>query len=165
MQNNCIIICSFFFSCFYCRLETLNIKCNGGKAKILGTFVCVGGALLLTLYKGKPLFDVSHYQSAAPAAMRSAMKQASPPTRITEKWTIGVIALIMGTLFWSSWFILQSNIGKIYPCQYSSTAIMTLFGAIQSAILALSTGRNLSMWVPKGKIQIFTVLYSVSILL
>ncbi|MED6216436.1 hypothetical protein PIB30_007780 [Stylosanthes scabra] len=145
-------------------LETLNIKCKSGKAKILGTIVCVGGALLLTLYKGKPLFDVSHYESAAPAsaAMRSAMKQgsSSPPTRIIEKWSIGVIALILGTLFWSSWFILQSNIGKMYPCRYSSTAIMTLFGAIQSAILAFSTGRDLSMWIPNGKIQILTVLYS-----
>ncbi|XP_027348616.1 WAT1-related protein At3g30340-like [Abrus precatorius] len=141
-------------------LETVNIKCSSGKAKIIGTFVCIGGALLLTLYKGKPLFDNSHHQSAVPPlAMRSEMDQASS-TRITEKWTIGVIALIMGTLFWSSWFILQSNISKKYPCQYSSTAIMTFFGAMQSAILGLSTGRNLSSWFLRGKIQIITVLYS-----
>ncbi|KAG5015433.1 hypothetical protein JHK85_021569 [Glycine max] len=135
------------------RLETVNIKCKGGKAKILGTFVCIGGALLLTLYKGKPLFDGSHYQSA--------MDQASSTTRSTQKWTIGVIALIMGTLFWSFWFILQSKIGKRYPCQYSSTAIMTFFGAMQAAILGFSTGSsNLSSWVLKDKIQIITVLYS-----
>ncbi|TKY60057.1 WAT1-related protein [Spatholobus suberectus] len=141
-------------------IETVNIKCKGGQAKILGTFVCIGGALLLTLYKGKPLFDDSHYQSAVPpVAMRSAMDQDST-TRITQKWTIGVIALIMGTLFWSFWFILQSKIGKRYPCQYSSTAIMTFFGAMQAAILGLSTGSNLSTWVLKGKIQIITVLYS-----
>lgn len=133
----------------------MNIKCKGGKAKILGTFVCIGGALLLTLYKGKPLFDGSHYQSA--------MDQASSTTRSTQKWTIGVIALIMGTLFWSFWFILQSKIGKRYPCQYSSTAIMTFFGAMQAAILGFSTGSsNLSSWVLKDKIQIITVLYSVS---
>ncbi|KAK7400172.1 hypothetical protein VNO78_11372 [Psophocarpus tetragonolobus] len=141
-------------------LETVNIKCKSGTAKIVGTLVCVGGALLLTLYKGKPLFDVSHYQSAVSAvATRSAMDQAST-ARTTQKWTIGVIALIMGTLFWSFWFILQSKIGKRYPCQYSSTAIMTFFGAIQAAILGLSTGTNLSSWVLKDKIQIITVLYS-----
>ncbi|RDX74001.1 WAT1-related protein [Mucuna pruriens] len=135
-------------------LETVNIKCKGGKAKILGTFVCIGGALLLTLYKGKPLFDDSHYQSAV-----SPVAKAST-TRITQKWTIGVIALIMGTLFWSFWFILQTKIGKKYPCQYSSTAIMTFFGAMQAAVLGFSTGTNLSSWVLKGKIQIITVLYS-----
>jgi len=140
----------------------VNIKCTGGKAKILGTFVCVGGALVLTLYRGKPLFDVSHYETAVPpVAMRSAMYQAASSARTTQKWTIGVIALIMGTLFWSFWFILQSKIGKRYPCQYSSTAIMTFFGAMQAAILGLSTGSNLSSWVLKDKIQIITVLYSV----
>lgn len=156
MKNiyKCTISFPFFFW-FYYRLETVNIKCKGGKAKILGTFVCIGGALLLTLYKGKPLFDGSHYQSA--------MDQASSTTRSTQKWTIGVIALIMGTLFWSFWFILQSKIGKRYPCQYSSTAIMTFFGAMQAAILGFSTGSsNLSSWVLKDKIQIITVLYSVS---
>ncbi|KAL2343276.1 hypothetical protein Fmac_004561 [Flemingia macrophylla] len=143
------------------RLETVNIKFQGGKAKILGTFVCIGGALLLTLYKGKPLFDVSHYQSAVPPeAMRSSAMDQGSSTRKTQKWTIGVIALIMGTLFWSFWFILQSKIGKRYPCRYSSTAIMTFFGAMQAAIIAFSTGSNLSSWVVKDKIQIITVLYS-----
>ncbi|XP_019461148.1 PREDICTED: WAT1-related protein At3g30340-like isoform X1 [Lupinus angustifolius] len=134
------------------RLETINIKCNSGKAKILGTFVCIGGALLLTFYKGKPLFNnYSHYEYEAPA---------SPATKSTEKWTIGVITLILGTLFISSWYILQSNIVKRYPCQYSSTAIMNFFGAIQSAILGFSIDKKLSMWVIKGKIQIITILYS-----
>ncbi|GLT57667.1 hypothetical protein SLA2020_306240 [Shorea laevis] len=36
---------------------------------------------------------------------------------------------------------------------------MSFFGAIQSALLSLSTGRNLSIWVLKGKMQIITVLY------
>ncbi|KAK7247186.1 hypothetical protein RIF29_42063 [Crotalaria pallida] len=131
-------------------LESVNIKSNSGKAKIVGTFVCIGGALLLTLYKGKPLFNFSH-QSLAPAA--------SPITRSTEKRTIGVIALVVGTIFMASWYILQSNIVKRYPCQYSSTAITTFFGAIQSAIICLSTSRNLSIWVVKDKIQILTALY------
>ncbi|KAI9071114.1 hypothetical protein K1719_046922 [Acacia pycnantha] len=56
--------------------------------------------------------------------------------------------------------ILGTVIGKRFPCQYSSTAIMTFFGAIQSAALSLATGRNLSMWVLKGKMQIITVLFS-----
>ncbi|KAK7247187.1 hypothetical protein RIF29_42064 [Crotalaria pallida] len=135
------------------RLETMNIKLRSGKAKIVGIFVCIGGALLLTLYKGKPLFNFSNsqYEFSAPASS-SAMS--------IEKWTFGVIALIVGTLFMSSWYILQSHIGKRYPCRYSSTTIMNFFGAIQSAILGFSIDRNLSMWVLKGKIQIITVLYS-----
>ncbi|KAJ7968744.1 WAT1-related protein [Quillaja saponaria] len=138
-------------------LETVNIKCNSGRAKILGSLVCISGAMVLTFYKGMPLFHFSHSQAAAPT-MSSAVKMSH--TAKAGRWTIGLIALFVGTLFWSSWFLLQSNIGKRYPCQYSSTAIMTFFGAIQSAILSLCTGRNLSMWVLKGKIEIVTVLYA-----
>ncbi|XP_057433499.1 WAT1-related protein At3g30340-like [Lotus japonicus] len=131
-------------------LETVNIKCNSGRAKIVGTLVCIGGTLLLTLYRGKALFNFSHYQSAVKLA----------PTRTARGWTIGVIALILGTLFWSSWFILQSNISKRYPCQYSSTAIMSFFGAIQSAAICFFTDQNLSIWVLKGKIQLISILYA-----
>ncbi|XP_028755706.1 WAT1-related protein At3g30340-like [Neltuma alba] len=144
-------------------LESVDIKCNSGRAKILGTVVCIGGALMLTLYKGKPLFSFdSHYDSSAssaPISTSSAVKLVASSVS-PGKWTLGVIALILGTLFWSSWFIVQSKISKRFPCQYSSTAIMTFFGAIQSAVLSLATGRNLSMWVLKGKMQIVTVLFS-----
>ncbi|XP_040987365.1 WAT1-related protein At3g30340-like [Juglans microcarpa x Juglans regia] len=138
-------------------LETVNLKCNSGRAKILGTVVCVGGATLLTLYRGMPLFDHSHSQSVT-QIMGHAVKLSS--AKKTQRWTVGSVALVMGVLFWSSWFLLQSPIGKRYPCQYSSTAIMSFFGAIQSAILSLSTNRNLSAWVLKGKMEIITVLYA-----
>ncbi|XP_027931534.1 WAT1-related protein At3g30340-like [Vigna unguiculata] len=139
-------------------LETVKIKCNSGRAKILGSLVCIGGVLILTLYKGKPLFNFSHYESAASMVKSSAANAYS--TKTTERWTIGVIAMVIGTMFWSSWYILQSKISKSYPCQYSSTAIMSFFGALQSAVICLCTDHNLSIWVLKGKIQIIAFLYS-----
>ncbi|EOY23796.1 hypothetical protein QUC31_008437 [Theobroma cacao] len=139
------------------RIETVNLKSNGGRAKILGSVICVGGALLLTLYKGMPLFKHPRSQALAPT-MANAIKLSS--SRRAERWTIGCLALIVGTMLWSSWFIIQSHVGKRYPCQYSSTAIMSFFGAIQSALLSLSTSRDLSIWVLRGKVEIITVLYS-----
>ncbi|KAK7834695.1 wat1-related protein [Quercus suber] len=150
------ILCYLFFSAIV-GLETVDIKCNSGRAKVLGTVVCIGGAILLTLYRGVPLFDHSHSQ-AVTQMMDHAIKLNS--TKKTERWTLGSIALVVGTFFWSSWFLLQSTIGKRYPCQYSSTAIMSFFGAIQSAILSFSTNRNLSAWALNGKIEIMTVLYA-----
>ncbi|KAH7560833.1 hypothetical protein ACOSP7_016745 [Xanthoceras sorbifolium] len=133
-------------------IEKVNIKCNSGKAKVVGTLVCIAGGILLILYKGVPLFDSSHSEPET--------QNHSHSTRGTEKWTLGCIALTAGTLFWSSWFVIQSNIGKRYPCQYTSTAIVTFFGAIQSAILSLCTSRKLSIWIPKDKIEIFSILYA-----
>lgn len=138
----------------------MNLKCNSGRAKVLGTLVCIAGAAILTLYKGVPLFD--HSKSTSTQTMLDhGIKMSS--TRNKERWTIGSIALVAGTLLWSSWFLVQSNISKLYPCQYSSTTIMNFFGAIQSAILGLCTGKHLSIWVLRGKEQVLTVLFSVSI--
>jgi len=142
------------------RLETVKIKCKSGRAKILGSLVCIGGALMLTLYKGKPLFHFSHHESAASMTKSSAVKPYS--TNTTGRWTIGVIAMVMGTMFWSSWYILQSKISKRYPCQYSSTAIMSFFGAVQAAVICFCTDHNFSIWVLKGKMQIIAFLFSVS---
>ncbi|KAK7332072.1 hypothetical protein VNO80_28819 [Phaseolus coccineus] len=139
-------------------LETVKIKCNSGRAKILGSLVCIGGALMLTLYKGKPLFNFSHYESAASMTKSSAVKPYS--TNTAGRWTIGVIAMVMGTIFWSSWYILQSKISKRYPCQYSSTAIMSFFGAVQAAVICFCTDHNFSIWVLKGKMQIIAFLFS-----
>eukprot|EP00257_Ricinus_communis_P025652 XP_025013066.1 WAT1-related protein At3g30340 isoform X2 [Ricinus communis] len=138
-------------------MENVNIKSNSGRAKVVGTLVCVGGAMLLTLYRGMPLF--SHPQSRS---IHQAIQHGINPnyTKRAERWTIGCVALIVGVLLWSSWFILQSNVSKRFPYQYSSTAIMTFFGAIQSAVLCFSTERNLSIWILKGKIEILTVLYA-----
>ncbi|KAF7803282.1 WAT1-related protein [Senna tora] len=141
-------------------LESVNIKSKSGKGKIIGTVICIGGALLLTLYKGKPLFNDNYCDHHHNVESSAILKVANSPARNAKRWSVGVIALIVGTLFWASWFILQANIGKRYPCQYSSTAIMTSFAAIQSAVLSFSTGHTLSMWLLKGKLQILTVLFS-----
>lgn len=128
------------------RLETVNVKYSSGRAKVVGALVCLGGAILLTVYKGMPLF---HFPN-----------QVDP---VSHRWVVGSMALFAGMLCWSSWFLVQSRIGKSYPCQYSSTAIMASFSAVQSAILSSSIDRNLSIWVLKGKSDIFIVLYAVSI--
>ncbi|XP_039022844.1 WAT1-related protein At3g30340-like [Hibiscus syriacus] len=139
------------------RIETVNLRSNSGRGKILGSVICVGGALLLTLYKGRPLFKHPHSYAMAPT-VSNAVKLSS--SRRAERWTIGCLALIVGTLLWSSWFIIQSYVGRRYPCQFSSTAIMSFFGAIQSAALSLLINRDLSMWALKGKAEIITVLYA-----
>ncbi|KAM7280281.1 hypothetical protein ACFE04_007415 [Oxalis oulophora] len=135
-------------------LEKVDVKSNAGRAKILGTLICVGGAMLLTLYIGPHLLNYSHSEA------KTYHVAKTNTTKGTESWTAGMIALVIGTLLWSSWFPIQASIGKRYPCQYSSTAIMLFFGVIQSAILSMCINKNLSIWVLKGKFEIITVFYA-----
>uniref|UniRef100_A0A1U7WIQ5 WAT1-related protein n=1 Tax=Nicotiana sylvestris TaxID=4096 RepID=A0A1U7WIQ5_NICSY len=46
-----------------------------------------------------------------------------------------------------------------YPYQYSSTAIMSLFGAFQSTILSFIISRNISKWILKGGLEILSVIF------
>ncbi|XP_027364820.1 WAT1-related protein At3g30340-like [Abrus precatorius] len=134
-------------------IEKVNVQSKSGKAKVLGTTVCIGGAVLLVLYKGMPLID--------PHSQHIADEVTSPtPSAKLEKWIIGSIILTIGCLLWSSWFIIQAKISKKYPCQYSSTAILSLFAAIQSAILTLIIKRNNASWILKGKLEIMCVIYT-----
>ncbi|KAL3738454.1 hypothetical protein ACJRO7_019917 [Eucalyptus globulus] len=139
------------------RIERVNIKSSSGKAKIVGTLVCVGGALTLTLYRGRPLFSSSHSQAVI--SMSDHATKLNSADRM-QNWRLGLICLVLGTLLWSLWFLLQSKIAKRYPCQYSSTAIMCFFGSVQSAALSFSTSRSLSIWILRGRTEIFTVLFA-----
>ncbi|KAL3499126.1 hypothetical protein ACH5RR_041858 [Cinchona calisaya] len=158
-------------------IEGISIKSSGGRAKVIGTMACLGGAILLTLYKGMPLIhfspspaaaDVVGTHRSAPAGgdmalisrLSSSLSSSSPSPKKKEGWIIGCVALFAGTLMWSSWFLLQSNISKRYPCQYTSTAIMAFFSSLQSAILCLAIYRNLSIWVLQGKLVILSIIYA-----
>ncbi|KAG5077353.1 hypothetical protein JHK82_056048 [Glycine max] len=134
-------------------VEKVNMQSKSGKAKVMGTLVCIGGALLLVLYKGMPLIN--------PQSQHIANKITSTlPAAKLEKWIVGSILLTLGCLLWSSWFIIQAKISKKYPCQYSSTAILSLFAAIQSATLTLVFKRNNASWILKGKLEIMSVAYA-----
>lgn len=132
------------------RMEKVSMQSKSAKAKVLGTFVCIGGALILILYKGIPLINPQSHKVTTPASASSL-----------KKWIIGSIFLTASCVFWSSWFLIQEKVGKKYPYRYSSTAITSFFATIQSAILNLIIHRNNAKWILKGKLQIMTVVYSV----
>ncbi|KAI3955145.1 hypothetical protein MKX01_034174 [Papaver californicum] len=140
-------------------LETVDMKSKSGGAKVLGTFVCVGGAMLLSLYKGMQLTDFPDSRETTRTHTTNTVNWLSPDSK-SERWTIGTIALVCSMIVWSSWYLLQAKIGKTYPCQYSTTTMMCFFGAIQSALLSLATNQDYSSWLLKGKVQIIAVLYT-----
>lgn len=133
------------------------MKSKGGRAKVLGTLVCISGNLILILYKGIPLTSPGSATAKTNGARPTV--QAETP----ERWLIGSLVLTAGCFMWSSWFLMQSRVGKVYPCQYSSTCIMSFFSAIQSAVLHLIIDTKNSAFVVKGKFAILSLIYAVSI--
>lgn len=84
-------------------MEKLNMKKVRCQAKVVGTIVTVAGAMLMTLYKGNALNlvwsgSILHTTSNGPAVA----------TGVSDKdWLKGSILLIIATLSWASFFILQ----------------------------------------------------------
>ncbi|XP_031101195.1 WAT1-related protein At3g30340-like [Ipomoea triloba] len=146
---NVVPIDTFLMALLF-RQEKLNMKCRSGKAKVLGTLICLMGTIVLTLYKGKPLTN------NAPSSPLGSIEAHHD----TKSWVIGSLFLFAGCLTWSSWFIIQGRVMSDYPYQYSSTSIMSFFGAIQSAVLCIIIDRNTSIWRLKGSMEIWTIIYS-----
>ncbi|KAI9126397.1 hypothetical protein K1719_002818 [Acacia pycnantha] len=147
-------------------IEKVNLKSTSGRTKVLGSFTCIGGALILGLYKGIPLTGIttSHNENSNILSPSPSSWSSPPPSSSSSsQWAIGSVLLTGGCLLWASWFLIQARINKRYPFQYSSTAILSLFGSIQSAVLNLIINRNTNyatIWILHGKLQIMTVVYT-----
>lgn len=88
----------------YCRMEDLNIRTWGGITKCLGAILCVGGALSISLYKGKKFYigNHSHHdETIIVGAHKSHMLR-------------GTFFLIASCCCSTAWFIMQVCISSHY---------------------------------------------------
>ncbi|KAL1215927.1 WAT1-related protein [Cardamine amara subsp. amara] len=134
------------------RIEKLNMKSKAGMGMVMGTLICIGGALLLTMYKGIPLTKLHKLEIHQSMNNKTAMKP--------ENWVIGCVLLFAGSSCFGSWLLIQSKVNEKYPCQYSSTVILSFFGTIQCALLSLIKSRDIAAWVLTDKLDILAIVYT-----
>lgn len=147
----------YFLFCI--RLERVNLKQIQGIAKVIGTLVTFGGALVMTLYKG-PLINLlsssktSHHQNGTHSPQ-------SP-----RHWISGTLFLLLGCLAWSSFFILQSVTLKRYPAEISLSCLICTMGALQGLVVALVAGHHsgVAAWAIGWDFRLYGPLYLVSML-
>ncbi|KAH9742040.1 WAT1-related protein [Citrus sinensis] len=113
------------------RMENLALSSLSTWAKIIGTLVSVSGAMLVVLYKG--------------------------PTII---WVIGGLLLLISNLLISVWYIIQTQIMKLYPAEFIVTLLYCLFATIISAPICFVGESNLSAWRLKPDIELASIVYS-----
>ncbi|EOA21122.1 hypothetical protein CARUB_v10001462mg [Capsella rubella] len=141
------ILVQLFFSALV-GVEKLNMKSKAVMGMGMGTLICIGGALLLTMYKGVPLTKYHKLET------HQLMKHKP------ENWVIGCVLLFAGSSCFGSWMLIQSKVNEKYPCQYSSTVVLSFFGTIQCALLSLIKSRDISAWILTDKLDIMTVVYA-----
>lgn len=138
--TNLIPVVTFLMATTF-RLENVNIRSIYGQAKVVGTLVCVGGAMVMTLYKGPVLLKAVNGLGL-------------------DTWMVGALLLFASCFVWSSWLTFQAPVVKKYPAQQSFTALMLIQGTLQSFVVALIFQRKASDWKLKWDIQLLSIVYS-----
>ncbi|KAK3007794.1 hypothetical protein RJ639_013678 [Escallonia herrerae] len=134
------------------RLEQVKITRRDGLAKVLGTIASVGGATIMTIYKGPPLVHPDQ-QPIGSSKMNDDMLEM-------QNWTLGCIYLLGHCLSWAGWMVFQAPVVKNYPAKLSLTSFTCLFGLIQYLIIAAFVERDPNHWRIQSGGEIFTILYA-----
>lgn len=138
-----------------CKMEKVNIKKVRCQAKVVGTFVTVGGAMLMTLYKGNvinPVWSNRNNQHKQTSSYASASYD--------RDWVIGSVLLILATLAWASFFVFQAFTLRKYTAQLSLTALVCFIGTLQSIAVTFVMERKSSVWHIGWDINLLAAAYA-----
>nr|CAB3454866.1 unnamed protein product [Digitaria exilis] len=133
------------------RYERLAIGTSSGQAKVAGTFLGVGGAMLLTFYKGA---DITPWHSHVNHAHREFEEDTS------SRVAMGSLLCVTSCIVYALWLILQAKLSKVYPFHYSSTALMSAMSAMQAVAFALCYDRDVAQWRLRLDVRLLSVVYS-----
>ncbi|KAL7235990.1 hypothetical protein ACSBR1_019299 [Camellia fascicularis] len=151
---NLIPACTFILAVFF-RMERLGLGTMIGKAKVAGTLMCTGGAMLLMFYKGAEL----NIWSTNVHLFHKGGHVASPHPHDRND-VVGPLLVVSCCVSTTIGLIVQAKMIQDYPCVYSSTALMTTMAAIQAIGYALCIDRDWSKWKLGWNLRLLTVSYS-----
>ncbi|CAN1266917.1 WAT1-related protein At3g18200 [Linum perenne] len=137
-------------------VEQVNLRRRDGLAKVLGTIACIGGATIITLYKGPPLLHNNQEQQPL---------MESDESKKLQNWTWGCIYLLGHCLSWAGWMVFQAPVLKKYPAKLTMTSFTCFFGLIQFLFIASFLETDLNNWKIHSLEELFTILYAVSMII
>ncbi|CAN6550681.1 unnamed protein product [Malus baccata var. baccata] len=132
-------------------METVNWTSSSSQAKVFGTVMSIGGAFVVTFYKGLPIIRLS-------SSLPNSLYQIFSSSR--SNWILGGLFLAVQAFSISLWYILQATVVKKYPAILLSVFFQCLFATIQSAIFALIAVRDASAWEIRLDVGLIAVLYT-----
>ncbi|KAL8166810.1 hypothetical protein V2J09_008309 [Rumex salicifolius] len=135
------------------RLEKVNLKERQSQAKVAGTIVTVGGAMVMTLVKGPvlglPWTSGTHMDLAASVSSPGSMDQIK-----------GSLLVFVGCICWSCFIILQAYTLKSYPAELSLATLICGGGTVQGLVVALAMDwGNGSIWEVHLDSKLLTWIY------
>ncbi|XP_054778018.1 WAT1-related protein At5g07050-like [Prosopis cineraria] len=143
-----------FVMAVLCRMEKVDLRKVRCIAKIIGTIVTIAGAMLMTLYKGQVInFFWTQY-------IHRPRNYVNPSDSAEKDWVKGSILLIIATLAWASFFILQAVTLRKYSAQLSLTALVCCMGTLQSIAVTFVMEHKPSAWSIGWDMNLFAAAYA-----
>ncbi|KAI8570183.1 hypothetical protein RHMOL_Rhmol01G0013700 [Rhododendron molle] len=151
-KNNLVPAITFIIAAFF-GMENLNLRSLRSNAKIAGTLICVGGSVLMALYRGPKLLNS---QLLPPRSLLLGGGSAAGD----EDWLLGSLLLFASSCCWSIWLILQVQVTASYPDLLSLSAWMCFMAALQSASVTFFLEKDPSAWKLHSFLQLGCCLYA-----
>ncbi|GLT88637.1 hypothetical protein SLE2022_066540 [Rubroshorea leprosula] len=144
-----------FVMAVICRMEKIEMKKVRCQAKVVGTVLTAAGAMLMTLYRGGvvKMFWTKYIHLHTSAADKAANEH--------QNWFLGSILLIIATLAWASFFVLQTKALKTYKNHpLSLTSLVCFIGTLQAIAVTFVMEHNTSAWKHNSKMDIIAAAYA-----
>ncbi|KAL4180688.1 hypothetical protein AMTRI_Chr12g233890 [Amborella trichopoda] len=154
--TNLIPAIAFVMACLL-RLENVHIKSPRGRAKVIGTIICIGGAMIMTFVKG-PILEFFHHLRTSKSL--SDILGAKSLVDTKDNLTLGIILLIISVTAYSAWISYQAWVFKDCPANLSLTALMLFMGMVQCGVIAVSFERSAAAWRLAWNYRLLTYIYS-----
>ncbi|KAL5974708.1 hypothetical protein ACLOJK_031378 [Asimina triloba] len=122
------------------RMESVSARHAHGMAKVLGSVLCISGALVVALYKGPPIWNSESHREALHSSIVASSSKVD--------WVKG------------SFLMIAANTA-CFPAKLLLTAMQCFFSSIQSAVLAVLFERNPAAWKLGWNINLLSVTYCV----
>ncbi|CAA7037071.1 unnamed protein product [Microthlaspi erraticum] len=138
------------------RQEAVGIKKASGQAKVIGTVVCVAGAMVLSFYHGHTIGigeSKIHWAYAENIASQG-------PNSTGSNFLLGPFLIMAAAVSWAVWFIIQTKMSETFAAPYTSTLLMCLMGSIQCGGIALISDHKLSDWSLTSPLRLISALYA-----
>ncbi|PKU81715.1 WAT1-related protein At1g43650-like isoform X1 [Dendrobium catenatum] len=148
---NLVPVLTFLFAVVV-RLERLGFDSRGGRIKILGTILCVGGAMVISMYNGATIHITS------PKWETNTVKKGFDAS--SNHKVRGTLFLIASCLCFSTWVIVQAKLLQRYPFKYCATMYTCVAASLQSAVLGLILNASRSKWILRWNLELLLVVYS-----
>ncbi|MCE0480665.1 hypothetical protein HAX54_037701 [Datura stramonium] len=134
-------------------VEKLGLKSIAGQAKFWGTIACVGGAMLLSLYHGKVVIGQLGFH------WKYAENTGKDVNSSHSNFFLGPFLLIMSSLTYAIWLIIQGRVSEKYAAPYTCITLMCLMASVESVIIGFCVVPNLSEWA-LNPIRAISVIYN-----